>query len=67
MEKMQALYELMKMAERLSPRAQYCLNPTEDDLTPYFTHNHEIELYHSLLLKAELAHLFGLPNEGPKA
>ena len=49
---MQALYELMLMAERLSPRAQYCLDPKKDDLTPYFTHNHEVELYNSLLLKA---------------
>jgi len=67
MEKMQALYELMRMAEKLSPKAQYCLNPTEDDLTPYFTHNHEIELYNSLMLKAELAHLFALPNDSPEA
>ena len=57
----------MRMANKLSPRAQYCLNPTEDDLTPYFTHQQEIDLYHSLLLKAELSHLFGLPNEGTKA
>ena len=64
---MQALYELMRMAEKLSPQAQYCLNPKEDDLTPYFTHNHEVELYQSLLLKAELSHLFRLPNEEPTA
>lgn len=67
MDKMQALYELMLMAERLSPRAQYCLDPKKDDLTPYFTYNHEVELYNSLLLKAELAHLFGSANESPKA
>ena len=64
---MQALYELMLMAERLSPKAQYCLNPKEDDLTPYFTYNHEVELYNSLLLKAELAHLFGGANEKAQA
>ena len=64
---MQAFYELMRLAEALSPRAQYCLDPQKDDLEPYLSTNQEVELYHSLLLKAELAHLFGQKPINPQA
>jgi hypothetical protein len=67
MKKAQAFYDLIRLAESLSPRAQYCLNPTEDNLEPYLSTNQEVELYHSLLLKAELAHLFGKTLINPEA
>ncbi len=67
MKKMQAFYDLIRLAEALSPRAQYCLNPAKDDLEPYLSTNQEVELYHSLLLKAELAHLFGAVPINPEA
>ena len=66
-EKIQAIYELLRMAESLSPRAQYILHPEKDDLTPYISTNQEIELYNSLMLKAELAHLFGKTLINPRA
>ena len=59
MKKTQAFYDLLRMAEALSPRAQYILHPEKDDLEPYLSTNQEVELYNSLLLKAELAFLFG--------
>jgi len=67
MKKAQAFYDLIRLAEALSPRAQYCLNPQKDDLEPYLSTNQEVELYHSLLLKAELAHLFGKTLINPEA
>jgi len=67
MKKAQAFYDLLRMAEALSPRAQYILHPEKDDLTPYFSTNQEIELYDSLLLKAEIAHLFGKTLINPEA
>ena len=67
MKKTQAFYDLLRMAEALSPRAQYILHPAKDDLEPYLSTNHEVELYHSLLLKAELAHLFGKRPINPEA
>jgi len=67
MKKVQAFYDLLRMAEVLSPRAQYILHPVKDDLEPYISTNQEVELYHSLLLKAELAHLFGQKPINPQA
>jgi hypothetical protein len=67
MKKAQAYYDLMRLAEALSPRAQYCLHPEKDDLEPYFSTNQEVELYHSLMLKAHLAHLFGRNPINPEA
>tara|TARA_R110002110_G_scaffold194577_2_gene403557 strand:- start:1285 stop:1488 length:204 start_codon:yes stop_codon:yes gene_type:complete len=67
MKKTQAFYDLLRMAEALSPRAQYILHPEKDDLTPYFSTNQEVELYNSLLLKAEMAHLFGKRPIDPQA
>lgn len=67
MKKTQAFYDLMRLAEALSPRAQYILHPEKDDLTPYFSTNQEVELYNSLLLKAELAFLFGKKPIEPEA
>tara|TARA_R110000796_G_scaffold81822_1_gene180028 strand:+ start:322 stop:525 length:204 start_codon:yes stop_codon:yes gene_type:complete len=67
MAKTQAFYDLLRMAELLSPKAQYILHPEKDDLTPYISTNQEIELYDSLLLKAELAHLFGKSPINPEA
>jgi hypothetical protein len=67
MKKTQAYYDLIRLAESLSPRAQYCLNPSEDDLEPYLSTNQEVELYHSLLLKAEIAYLFGKNSISPEA
>jgi len=67
MKKVQAFYDLLRMAEVLSPRAQYILHPAKDDLEPYISTNQEVELYHSLLLKAELAHLFGQKPINPQA
>ena len=67
MKKTQAFYDLLRMAEALSPRAQYILHPEKDDLSPYLSTNQEIELYDSLLLKAELAYLFGKKPIDPQA
>ena len=67
MKKTQAFYDLIRLAEAISPRAQYCLNPTKDDLEPYLSTNQEVELYHSLLLGAELAYLFGKNPINPEA
>jgi len=65
--KTQAYYDLLRMAEAISPRAQYILHPAKDDLEPYLSTNQEVELYHSLLLKAELAYLFGKKSISPEA
>jgi len=67
MKKTQAFYDLLRLAEELSPRAQYILHPNKDDLTPYLSTNQEVELYDSLLLKAEIAHLFGKKPVNPEA
>ena len=67
MKKTQAFYDLLRMAEALSPRAQYILHPEKDDLEPYLSTNQEVELYNSLLLKAELAFLFGKKPIDPQA
>ena len=67
MKKTQAFYDLLRMAEALSPRAQYILHPEKDDLTPYFSTNQEIELYDSLLLKAEIAQHIGKKPVNPEA
>ncbi len=67
MKKAQAFYGLVRLAEALSPRAQYILHPAKDNLEPYLSTNQEVELYHSLLLKAELAHLFGKTLINPEA
>lgn len=67
MKKTQAFYDLLRLAEELSPRAQYILHPNKDDLTPYLSTNQEVELYDSLLLKAEIAHLFGKKPINPEA
>ena len=67
MKKTQAFYDLMRLAEALSPRAQYILHPEKDDLEPYLSTNQEVELYNSLLLKAELAYLFGKKPIDPQA
>lgn len=67
MKKTQAFYDLMLLAEALSPRAQYILHPAKDDLEPYLSTNQEVELYNSLLLKAELAYLFGKKPIDPQA
>ena len=67
MKKMQAYYDLLLLAEALSPKAQYILHPEKDDLEPYISTNQEVELYHSLLLGAELAYLFGKNPINPEA
>ena len=67
MKKTQAFYDLMRLAEALSPRAQYILHPAKDDLAPYLSTNQEVELYNSLLLTAELAYLFGKKPIDPQA
>ena len=67
MKKTQAFYDLIRLAEALSPKAQYILHPAKDNLEPYLSTNQEVELYHSLLLKAELAHLFGAVPINPEA
>ena len=67
MDKTQALGDLVHLAYVLSQKAQHCLDPQKDDLEPYLSTNQEVELYHSLLLKAELAHLFGKNPINPEA
>jgi len=67
MDKTQALSDLVHLAYMLSQKAQYCLDSQKDDLEPYLSTNQEVELYHSLLLKAELAHLFGKNPITPEA
>ena len=67
MMKMQAYYDLLRLAESFAPIAGRKLDPTKDDLRPYMTSEQEVELLQSLLLKAELAHLMGKSPESISA
>ena len=60
---MQAYYDLLRLAESLSRKAGKKLSPFEDDFKNHITSEQEVELFQSLMLKAELAHLMGKSPE----